>query len=173
MGGSGPNFAEVYSSTFSAVWRFAASHGIHGSDLEDVVQEVFVVVHQKLGAFEGRSSVRTWTIGIALNVIRAFRRRRATRKLGEQIDDFPEPAVPTGGPPDLVEARQEAEFLFAFLEELTEAQREVFVVCEIEGLSVVDAADLLEVNENTLRTRLRSARLALNEAVRKREKPKY
>ena len=54
-----PTFAEVYEEQFSFVWRSARGLGIPEHAVDDVTQEIFVVVHRRLGDFEGRSSVRT------------------------------------------------------------------------------------------------------------------
>lgn len=161
-------FIEVYEKAFSAVWGYGAARGLSGADLEDVVQEVFVVVHQRLHMFEGRSSVNTWVVGIAVNVIRSYRRRRATRKLGDDLEQFPEMEAERSTPGAQVEARRDAEFLFTVLEGLSEPQREIFILVELQEISVVDASRLLDVNEETLRSRLRVARKHVNAAIARR-----
>jgi RNA polymerase sigma-70 factor (ECF subfamily) len=68
-----------------------------------------------------------------------------------------------------VESLQDAEFLFTVLDGLSGPQREIFVLVELEEMSVVDASRLLEVNEETLRSRLRAARRHLNSALARRK----
>ena len=63
------SFDQVYDTHFDFVWRYARNRGVPPSALDDVVQEVFIVVHRKLATFEGRSSVRTW---LAMITRRAF-----------------------------------------------------------------------------------------------------
>jgi RNA polymerase sigma-70 factor (ECF subfamily) len=135
MGQPKLTFIEVYEKAFPAVWGYAAARGMIGADLEDVVQEVFVVVHQRLHTFEGRSSVNTWAVGIAVNVIRSFRRRRATRKLGDDLDQFPELEAARSTPSAQVGAKRDAEFLFAVLDGLSEPQREIFTLVEVQEVS--------------------------------------
>jgi RNA polymerase sigma-70 factor (ECF subfamily) len=161
-------FIEVYEKAFSAVWGYAAARGLSGADLEDVVQEVFVVVHQRLHTFEGRSSVKTWVVGIAVNVIHSFRRRRATRKLGEDLEQFPEMETEKSTPRAQVAAKRDAEFLFSVLDGLSEPQSEIFILVELQEMSVVDASRILEANEETLRSRLRAARKHVNAAIARR-----
>jgi RNA polymerase sigma-70 factor (ECF subfamily) len=168
MSRPGLTFIEVYEATFSAVWLYSVSHGASASDAEDVVQEVFVVVHKNLHRFEGRSSIKTWVIGIAVNVIRDFRRRRATRNLGSDLEEFPELAGSAAPPSALLSTKEDIAFLEGVLDRLSDAQREVFVLVDLEEMSVVDAALALETNEDTLRSRLRTARRIINEAVRSR-----
>lgn len=163
------NFVEIYAAHFEAVWRFCAAAGMRGHDLEDVVQEVFVVVLQRLPDFEGRSSLRTWIFGIAINVVRSFRRRRATKALGTDLESLPENADQRPLPPDEAAVREDFEFLVTVLSTMTELEREAFLLCEMEELSAVEAAKLLSVNENTLRTRLRAARKRLNAELAKRK----
>ena len=74
-----PSFARVYQEYFGFVWRNALSLGVRASALDDVTQEVFVIVHRRLGEFEGRSSFRTWLSGIVLNVVRHHRRSLARK----------------------------------------------------------------------------------------------
>ena len=53
-------FRQVYDTYFAFVWRAAANRGVPAAAMDDVVQEVFLVVHRKLPEFEGRSTLRTW-----------------------------------------------------------------------------------------------------------------
>jgi hypothetical protein len=62
-------FREVYDRYFAFVWRCVANRGVRRSALDDVVQEVFIVVHRKLPEFQGRSSTRTWVAGIVRWVV--------------------------------------------------------------------------------------------------------
>ena len=56
-------FAEVYREYLGFVWRNARALGVGTAAVDDVVQEIFVVVHRRLPEFEGRSAVRTWLWG--------------------------------------------------------------------------------------------------------------
>src|SRR6185369_4258220 len=68
--GSRPSFREVYEQHFEMVWRYATFHGVPPMSLDDVVQEIFIVVHGRMETFEGRSSLRGWVMGVAHNVVR-------------------------------------------------------------------------------------------------------
>src|SRR4051812_30899132 len=86
-------FAEVYRQYFAFVWRNARSLGIHSAALDDVVQEIFVVVHRRRSDFEGRSSLRTWLSGIVLNVVRHHRRsqsRKSPHELSREAAEDPD-----------------------------------------------------------------------------------
>ena len=70
-------FQEMFTDHARFVWRVLRYLGVGESDLDDVCQEVFLVVHRRLADFEGRSSTRTWVYGIALRVAADYRKGRA------------------------------------------------------------------------------------------------
>src|ERR1051325_10551525 len=84
--GSSPHFREVYEQNFEMVWRYATFHGVPPMSLDDVVQEVFIVVHGRMETFEGRSSLRGWVMGVAHNVVRDYLRKRANRPAGDHLE---------------------------------------------------------------------------------------
>jgi len=157
------DFAHIYREHIDFVWRYAQTHGIDRASLEDVVQEVFLVVHGRLSTFEQRSSLKTWIAGIAVNVVRGFRRRRNARRLGDPLAEADELPAQQASAFDALELKQSLELLDGVLARMTELQREAFVLCELEQFPQVEVAAMLGINENTLRARLRSARLIVNE----------
>ena len=160
-----PEFRAVYETYFPFVWRYAANRGVPPMALDDVVQEVFVVVHHRLATFEGRSSLRTWLAGVCRNVLRDYQRKRGNQKAGDSLDDEVELRSDGIGPAEQLERKAAVELLDELLERMTELQREAFIFCDIEQLSAVEVAALLSINENTLRTRLRAARQVFNAGV--------
>ena len=94
-----PAFAEVYRDYFDFVWRSVRALGTRHGAVEDVVQEIFVVVHRRLPEFEGRSTMRTWLSKIVLNVVRHHRRsvvRKSPHELSNEEPQDPD-ALPTKG----------------------------------------------------------------------------
>lgn len=158
-------FAEVYAEQMEFVWRCAVHRGVPMAAVEDVVQEVFIIVHRKLPEFEGRSSVRTWIGGIARRVIADFRKKRGNRPAGDEPLTLEPPAPPEG--PDAAEQQAALSLLDSLLERMPDDQREVFVLREIEGLSGGEIAAVTETNENTVWTRLRAARRIFQDGVRR------
>ena len=158
------DFDEIYASNVDFVWRSLKRLGVVAASLDDAVQEVFVVVHRRLGDFEGRSTVRTWLYGIALRVARDHRRSRQARTPHEQISDtLPDTASPV--PDEAVARVQAVETLDRLLGELDDDKREVFVLAEIEQLSAPEMAEVLGANVNTVYSRLRAARRAFEQAL--------
>ena len=160
-----PEFRTVYETYFPFVWRYAANRGVPPMAIDDVVQEVFVVVHHRLASFEGRSSLRTWLAGVCRNVLRDYLRKRGNQKAGDSLDDQVEIRSDGIGPAEALERKVAVELLDELLEQMSELQREVFILCDIEQLSAVEVAEMLGVNENTLRTRLRAGRQVFNAGV--------
>lgn len=76
------SFEKVYADTLPSVWRMVRRMGVVASSVEDLVQEVYVVVHRKLSQFNGESSVKTWVLAITLGVVRNYRRTRKRKGQG-------------------------------------------------------------------------------------------
>lgn len=169
MGEPKLTFLQVYEAAFLPVWRFVGSRGIGGAEREDIVQEVFLTIHLKLHAFEGRSSVSTWAVGVAINVMRQHKRRRATRNLGENLDAFSELVESRALPIDSASTKQDAEFLFGVIETLPEPQQEVFTCVDLQEIPLAELAQVQEISLETLRSRLRAARRAINRAIARRQ----
>src|SRR5262245_45457027 len=105
-----PTFAELYDTHFTFVWRSARRLGTPEPNLDDVVQEIFMVAFRRQDEFEGRSSLKTWLYGIVFNVVRAHRRELA-QKHPQIVDDArradPDELVDAGdGPQEQVSKRE-------------------------------------------------------------------
>jgi len=171
-----PDFASLYDAHFAFVWRLAANSRVPSSYLDDVVQETFLVIHRKLPTFEGRSSLRTWIASITRNTALEFMRRKRHKLLGSELDpDSSASASLT--PAEQLEAVTAAQLLDRFLDELPEEQRDVFILAEVEQMTANEIGAVLDVNPNTVRTRLAAARknvqasLARHRAKERRKEP--
>lgn len=159
-----PAFRALYDEHFAYVWRAVANRGVPPAAMDDVVQEVFLVVHRKLPEFEGRSTVRTWLAGIVRRVVSDHVKKRGNQAAGQVSLD--EHAFEGGEDPALeLERRAAAALVDALLSKLTEAHREVFVMYELEQLTTREIAELTRTNENTVQTRLKAARKAFQRAL--------
>ena len=164
------DFVAIYDGYAPFVWRAVTRLGVASGAVEDVVQEVFLVVHRRLGEFEGRSSLRTWIFGIAIRVARRHRRTLVRRRLAgsSQEADVETSTLPDdpARAPDALLARAEAmELLTTLLDELDDDLRELFVLADIEEMTVPEIAEILSVNTNTVYSRLRAARRAFDQAL--------
>ncbi len=162
-------FIDVYDTYVDFVYRSVRRLGVDGPSVDDVVQEIFLVVHRRLGEFEGRSSVKTWVFGIALRVVRDHRRTIRRKRLGAdaradgaELDRLPADGV---APFDALARAEAAKLLEGLLESLDDEKREVFVLAELEGMSVPEISEITGVNGNTIHSRLRAARRTFEEGV--------
>lgn len=159
-----PAFDELYQAHFPFVWRSAKRLGVRDESLDDAVQEVFVVVHRRLADFEGRSSLRTWLFGITLRVVRDHRRSARRRDPGCEVD--PDTLRATGGGPvESAEKEEAVRLLHALLDELADDRREIFVMAELEQMTMPEIAEALAINLNTAYARLRTARQEFEQAL--------
>jgi RNA polymerase sigma-70 factor, ECF subfamily len=159
-----PGFEAVYDTYFPYIWRSVQRLGVPPSLVDDVVQEVFIVVHRRLGNFEARSTLKTWLYAIALRVARVHR-ARYRRAEGEPLP-LDQARAPDATRPDERAANAEAARLVqAILDGLDDDQREVFVLAELEELPIPEIARALDVKVNTVYSRLRLARAAFAEGA--------
>jgi RNA polymerase sigma-70 factor (ECF subfamily) len=166
-----PSFQTVYREYFGFAWRTAAALGVPASALDDVTQEIFLIVHQRLPTFELRSSLKTWISGIVLNVVR-HRRRSTLRKSPHELDRREPPALdaiqsPLEDPHTAAERAEGSALLRRLLAELDDERREVLVLAELEQLSVPEIAGTLGIKINTAYSRLRLARADFDDALRR------
>lgn len=148
------HFEDVYRQNFANVWRVLRRLGVADAQLDDAAQDVFVVVHRRLGEFDARGAPRSWLYAIAVRVA-SEHRRRTSRHSTEPLPDVPDAAA---NPARQSELREAVRLLHALLSELDDDKRAVFVLSELEQLSVPEIADALGVNLNTAYSRLRTAR---------------
>lgn len=163
------SFEQIYEQHFAFVWRSSRRLGAPPADLDDVVQEIFVVAHRRLAEFEARSSMKTWLFGIVLNVVRSHRRGLRAKHpyvLSEESRSDPEALADLGdGPHELSAKAEAARQVDQLLEALDDDKREVFVLAELEQLTGPEIASLLDIPLNTIYSRLRLARQAFAEAA--------
>jgi RNA polymerase sigma-70 factor (ECF subfamily) len=166
------DFADIYDAYARFVWRALVRLGVAERDVADVTQEVFLVVHRRLGEFRHESTVRTWVYGIAVHLARNYRRttvRRPHDGVGfdgsRQIDAV---ADASEHAPDTLMAKAEAgQLLIRLLQDLDGASRDVFVLAELEEMTATEIGEVLGLRPNTVASRLRAARRAFDGAVRR------
>lgn len=166
-----PTFQDIYKRYFDFVWASTRHLGVAGDAIDDVVQDVFIVIHTKLSTLQRPEALRSWIYGIVRRTVSDHRRSRRTRdaaraRLGAELKSS-YPSQPS--PLDLAETNAELELLESVLAELDEPKREVFVMVEILEMTVPEVVQALEIPLNTAYSRLRMARQSFDEALAKRE----
>lgn len=151
-------FDAIFRAHYPFIHRTLRALGVDASVVDDAAQEVFLVVHRRLGEYDGRAAIRAWIFGIARRVAHDFRRgarRRAARLV--MIDDHRQ--VPT--PEQQLTQRDAITVIRDFLDTLPELRRAVFVLMELEEMTAPEVASTLDIKLNTVYSHLRKARLGL------------
>jgi len=161
-------FDDVYAANVDFVWRTLRHLGVPATQLDDAVQEAFMVVFRKLSAFEGRSALRTWLYGITVGIARNARRSLRRHGHVESIEPWIESAR---GPERLAEVAEARDLVTCALDEIDDERREVLVLSDVEELTAVEIAAVLTIPLGTVYSRLRTARREFGEAVARLEEP--
>jgi len=154
-----PDLARELTEHVQYVARALRHFGVAASDLEDECQEVLLVALRKLATFEGRASIRTWLYRIAWKTAANYRRRArpAESLVGE-------PAVPPDQERELGQSRAR-DRLTRILDGLDDDRRAVFVLYEIEQLSMREVCEVVGCPLQTGYSRLKVAREQVTTAI--------
>jgi RNA polymerase sigma-70 factor, ECF subfamily len=148
------------------VFRSLRRLGLTSAELDDAVQDVFVVALRRSGEFEGRSSRRTWLFGIAQNIARDYRRRERRAQVHEPIGEEARATAPS--PFEQATSQEALRIIDEFLAGLDDDKRGVFIMAELEQIPVPEIARALSANLNTVYSRLRAARQAFTALLQQR-----
>jgi RNA polymerase sigma-70 factor (ECF subfamily) len=140
--------------------------GVRDADLEDALQEVFIVASQKRDTLDDAVRPTTWLHGIAVRVA-ANQRRKVQRKREDLSDDVGEAIADDAraSPEELVARGEARERLAALLDGLPPEQRIVFEMFELEEMTCPAIAESLGIPLGTTYTRLRAARAAITASM--------
>lgn len=156
----------LFEAHYAAIWRLLRRLGVETAQLDDAAQEVFWVAAKRVQDIQSGSE-QAFLYGVALRIAsNAHRRRRASPEL---VSDAELEAIAHPGlnPEQNARATQMRALLDVVLDQLAPELRTVFVLCELEGMEVRDAAALEGIPVGTASSRLRRARQAFS-AVSKR-----
>jgi RNA polymerase sigma-70 factor (ECF subfamily) len=134
--------------------------------MDDLVQEVFIVIHARCHTLQDPKALRSWIYGVVRRTASSQRRAARTRVGAGTVFGFEDElrsAAPT--PLEQTERNAELTLLTSLMAELDEPKREVFELVELEELSVPEVAELLQIPLNTAYSRLRLARRAFEAAL--------
>jgi RNA polymerase sigma-70 factor, ECF subfamily len=160
-------FDELVRRHRNGIYRFVRWHlGAPGGEAEDVTQDVLIEVFRCLPRYEGRSRLRTWMLGLALNVCRQRRRAssgvRRAFVVAEATDEVLRTVADATADLDALLARREVQVqVRSAIERLGPEHRDVVLLREIEGLSYGEIAGVLQIPVGTVRSRLHNARVEL------------
>jgi RNA polymerase sigma-70 factor, ECF subfamily len=150
--------------------RVLARRLVSDAAAEDVVQETFAALSGAVARFRGAVDLESFVLGIAVK--RARRHHRAAARLRRAIERLAiEEKRGPRGPEHDAYRRELAQRLGAALDRLPPAQREAFVLCEVEEMTSAQAAAVADIPEATVRTRLFHARRRLRELLDEDHEP--
>lgn len=176
IAGDRAEFARLVDTYSSSIYRLGLKMLGHPQDAEDVLQNTFMNALLHLSSFEGRSSIATWLYRIAVNeALMLIRKRRPEVSLepetqqddAESLEDV-RPRVFADWsalPEDELLSGEGKELLDDAIQNMPETLRIVFVLRDIEGLSIKETADALNLTETNVKTRLVRARMFLRERL--------
>ena len=163
-------FVETYS---GQVYRLALKMLQNPQDAEDILQETFIKAYKALPNFEGRSSLSTWLYRIATNEALMFLRKKRPEQVSvdeplenEEGDERPRQIIDWCCLPEneLMSTESRAN-LDHSVQQLPDGLRAVFLLRDIEGLSTRETAEVLDISESAVKTRLSRARFRLRELL--------
>ena len=134
------------------------------SAVDDLVQEVFISAFSALPGFRGDAQLHTWLYTIALNKVRNWWDSHRRRRLREQRSQL-EPSCEPLDPEEDLEGAQHRARLYAAMAQLPDKLREAFTARAVEGMSLQEASELLDVPISTVSYRTRRAEKLLCEAL--------
>jgi RNA polymerase sigma-70 factor (ECF subfamily) len=158
--GPPPDVGQLYRLHGALVAGWAARLLGPGADVDDVVQDVFLVVQRRVRDFRGQARVTTWLYAITLRVAKGWRRRRRLRQWLGLGDDARIDALPSerASPLQELETRQATAMVYRVLDRLRERDRTILVLFEIERLSGEEIAVIERTSLNNVWSRIRRAR---------------
>ena len=177
QGGDEGAFREIVERYQSKV--FSIIHGIvrQRNDVEDIAQQVFAKVYLSLKSFDFRSSLITWIYKITVNECFDYLRKRKVRKLVYESDlsedevrrvENTEPHIGRETPADTSLAQRD--YVLKLLTRVSEEERMLLMMKEVEGYSVEELAERTGMNENTIKVKLFRARQKLVKAAQRLER---
>jgi RNA polymerase sigma-70 factor, ECF subfamily len=171
--GDRAEFARLVEVTSGAIYRLALKMLGNTQDAEDVLQETYLKAYRHLSGFDGRSKISTWLYRIAANEALMLIRKRHPE--GVSIDQSIETEEGEQEPIQIVDwcclpeeelmSSEGRTHLDQTIERLPHTLRVVFLLRDIEGLSTRETADVLNLSETAVKTRLSRARLRLREEL--------
>lgn len=176
IAGDRAEFARLVDMYSSSIYRLGLKMLANPQDAEDVLQNTFLNALIHLPKFEGRSSITTWLYRIAANEALMLIRKKKPEISLELSDDASETesseelkpqqfADWSALPEDELLSSEGKKVLDTGMQTLPESLRIVFVLRDIEGLSIKETADALNLTETNVKTRLLRARMFLREQL--------
>ena len=153
---------------YSLVYRMLGNH----DDAMDALQEILIQVHRSLSSFKGQSSLYTWVYRLSSNVCFNFRKKRSRTSNQVEWDESLQSIMlpverPNEDPDKMCETKYKQFLVQQAILKLPETQRVLLILHDLEGLSVPEAASILNINTNVAKSRIHRGRAALRNIISK------
>lgn len=163
--GDGGAMEELLQAVAPSLQRFGQRMCRNETDAEDVLQDALISIANHLGEFEGRSSFSSWAFTLARSA--CHRKRRGLKNQPHMaLDDAGEPNAPSLTPEQHASELELSRALNRALERLPEDYREVILLRDVEDMTAPEAAAVLGITVDALKSRLHRARHALRDSLR-------
>lgn len=169
-------YAEIIRRYNPYLYKVGKSYGFRHAEIEDLLQETYLNAYMNLKKFEHRSAFKTWIVRIMLN--ECYHRKQKAAYKREQFDDYEqiEDSRPmfknrnsdTG---KMVGNSELKDVLEGAIQRIPENQRVVFTLRELNGMSVRETAESLEISEGNVKVRLNRAKAMLQDEIKKSYSP--
>ena len=154
---------------YALAWQLTQNH----HDAQDAVQSALLAVVERFDTFRGEASFGTWATRITVNqTLKLLRRRSAQRTATLDGDgtsiEMPQYIAEWHDPQQALDRQELRQVLEAGIADLPQGQRLVFVLRDVQGMSVAETAEMLGLSESNVKVRLLRARLGLREYLTRR-----
>ena len=158
----------------SRVYAVAWHYMRNAEDARDTAQEIFIRLYERLDTFRDEEAFLPWMLRLARNAcIDALRRRKARPPATDvTVDDAIQIPAADPTPEERSESRSSRDLLYRALDRLSESDREILLLKEIQGLKVEQISSLLGIPTGTVKSRCNRARIELATKVRRLD-PSY
>ena len=164
--GDGTAFEDLVRRYYGQIYRWAVARTGDRDDAEDVTQETLLRLHRHLSSFDSRSRFSTWLYQVTRSAAADLHRKRARReRLALRVKRHTPVAVDPRGDEVVTDERRASDLVKTFLEELSERQREVFDLVDLQGFSTVEVSEMLRMEPVTVRSHLFRARKAIRKKI--------
>lgn len=167
--GDSKAFARLTRAYGPLVMGFLKRYGIAASSRDDLFQDIFLKIHLAAATYRPDQPLRPWLITITLNAVRNARRTIARSPLTESGRDLPDQRP---NPDRALDSAARLAIVTDAISTLPDAQREAISLFTLRSLSMREIAQAMQIPENTAKTHLRRARLALATQLTDRMTPR-
>jgi RNA polymerase sigma factor (sigma-70 family) len=161
-------FAELIRKNNAGLYKVARSYGFNHQDAQDLMQETYISAYTKLAQFEGRSSFKTWITRILIHKC-LYKKTYGAYKRESSQPDIQENAQPmhsnTVSPEKDLMRKEFGRVVAYHLEHLPLIYKTVFILREVEGFSVAETAELLDISAVSVKVRLNRAKTVLQKRL--------